>query len=66
MMVASHNRKSMAYVGNVSAFQVHALGPGSGAYLFNYADEPDFSMLELVDTVLQTLDRPALTGTRTP
>ena len=40
MMVASHNRKSMAYVGNVSAFQVHALGPGSGAYLFNYATSP--------------------------
>ena len=28
MMVGGHNRKSMAYVGNVSAFQVHALGPG--------------------------------------
>ena len=67
MMVGSgHNRKSMAYVGNVSAFLVHALRLGSGAHLFNYADKPDFAMKELVDTVVQTLGRPALAGTRIP
>ena len=67
MMVGSgHNRKSMAYVGNVSAFLVHALRLGSGAHLFNYADKPDFAMQELVDTVVQTLGRPALAGIRIP
>ena len=67
MMVGSgRNRKSMAYVGNVSAFLVHALGLGAGAHLFNYADKPDYSMQEFVDTVLQSLGRPALTGTRIP
>ena len=67
MMVGSgHNRKSMAYVGNVSAFLVHALRLGAGAHLFNYADKPDFAMQEMVDTVVQTLGRPALAGTRIP
>ena len=66
MVGSGHNRKSMAYVGNVSAFLVHALGLGAGAHLFNYADQPDFSMQEFVDTVLQTLGRPALNGTRIP
>ena len=56
----------MAYVGNVSAFLVHALSLRAGAHLFNYADKPDFAMQELVDTVVQTLGRPALTGTRIP
>ena len=66
MVGSGHNRKSMAYVGNVSAFLVYALRLGAGAHLFNYADKPDFAMQELVDTVVQTLGRPALTGTRIP
>ena len=66
MVGRGHNRKSMAYVGNVSAFLMHALGLGAGAHLFNYVDKPDFSMRELVDVVLQTLERPPLTGTRIP
>ena len=66
MVGSGHNRKSMAYVGNLSAFLVRALRLGADAHLFNYADKPDFSMQELVDTVLQTLDRPALNGTRIP
>ena len=66
MVGKGHNRKSMAYVGNVSAFLVRALSLRAGAHLFNYADKPDFAMQELVDTVVQTLGRPALTGTRIP
>ena len=66
MVGRGHNRKSMAYVGNVSAFLVHALSLGAGGHLFNYVDKPDYSMRELVDTILQTLGRPALTGPRIP
>ena len=36
---------------------VHALGLGAGAHLFNYADTPDFSMQELVDTRRASGDR---------
>ena len=64
MVGSGHNRKSMAYVGNVSAFLVHTLGLGARAHLFNYVDKRDFSMQDLVDTGLQTLGRPALSGTR--
>ena len=66
MVGRGHNRKSMAYVGNVSAFLVLALSLGAGAHVFNYADKPDYSMRELVDTALQTIGRPALTGPRVP
>ena len=66
MVGSGRNRKSMAYVGNVSAFLVHALGLGAGAHLFNYVDKPDFSMQELVETMLQALERPAVIGARIP
>ena len=45
------NRKSMAYVENVSAFLVHCLNFGPGTHVFNYVDKPDFSMNELVDLI---------------
>ena len=47
-----HDRQSMACVGNVSTFVVQALRLGARAHLFNYADKPDFSMQEFVDTVI--------------
>ena len=47
-----HDGQSMAYVGNVSTFVVHALRLGARPHLFNYADKPDFSMQEFVDTVI--------------
>ncbi|MCY4485048.1 MAG: NAD-dependent epimerase/dehydratase family protein [Spirochaetaceae bacterium] len=58
MVGCGHNRKSMAYVGNLSAFLVHVLGLGPGYHLFNYADKPDYQMGELVDMVVQTVDQP--------
>ena len=66
MVGSGHNRKSMAYVGNLSAFLVHALGLGAGTHLFNYADGPDLSMEELVQTILRTLGRPPVIRTRIP
>ena len=58
MVGSGRNRKSMAYVGNVSAFLVHVLGLGAGTHLFNYVDGPDLSMEELVQTILVALGRP--------
>ena len=66
MVGSGRNRKSMAYVGNVSAFLVHALGFGAGTHLFNYADGPDLSMEELVQTILEALGRPPVIRARIP
>ena len=58
MVGSGRNRKSMAYVDNLSAFLVHVLGQDPGAHLFNYVDKPDLSMRELVDTIREALGRP--------
>jgi nucleoside-diphosphate-sugar epimerase len=51
------NRKSMAYVGNLAEFLVHALGFGPGVHLYNYVDKPDLDMNGLVALANQTLGR---------
>ena len=66
MVGSGRNRKSMAYVGNLSAFLVHALGLGAGSHLFNYVDKPDYSMRELVDTAAEAVDRGPLSRIRIP
>ena len=66
MVGSGQNRKSMAYVGNVSAFLVHVLGLGTGAHLFNYVDKPDLSMQELVEIMLGALGRPPIVRARIP
>jgi GlcNAc-P-P-Und epimerase len=49
------NRKSMAYVGNVADFLVHALGFGPGVHVCNYVDKPDLDMRGLLALVQQAL-----------
>ena len=66
MIGSGRNRKSMAYVGNVSAFLVHVLNLGAGTHLFNYADGPDLSMDELVRTIRFALGRRPVVGARIP
>ena len=66
MVGAGQNRKSMAYVGNLSSFLVYALKMGSGVHLFNYADCPDLTVEELVSTILLTLGRPPIGRQRIP
>lgn len=53
MMIGSgQNKKSMAYVGNVTAFINHRLKEAEEGYqVFNYVDKPDFSMTELVNLI---------------
>lgn len=46
------NRKSMAYVGNITAFIKYKLESGfSGVQIFNYVDKPDFDMNTLVSEI---------------
>ena len=53
MMVGKgQNKKSMAYVGNIVALIKNRLeNIEAGFYIFNYADKPDFSMVELTQTI---------------
>lgn len=57
MVGQGRNRKSMAYVGNISAFLVHCLAFGPGTHIFNYVDGPDLSTEELVTFVQTCLER---------
>ncbi|MCX6922861.1 MAG: NAD(P)-dependent oxidoreductase [Verrucomicrobia bacterium] len=57
MVGSGKNRKSMAYVGNVSRFLVSCLGLPAGIQLLNYADKPDLSVAELVDIANGALGR---------
>jgi len=49
------NRKSIAYVGNVSAFLHHALTLKNGSHLYNYADKPDLNMRDFVTSIREAL-----------
>ena len=52
------NRKSMSYVGNVSAFLASRLESDPGVFIFNYADTPDLTSRQIVDTVADALAIP--------
>jgi nucleoside-diphosphate-sugar epimerase len=54
------NRKSMAFVGNVSAFLNHTLSLPQGYHVYNYIDKPDFSMRDLVALILTRTNRKPL------
>jgi nucleoside-diphosphate-sugar epimerase len=60
------NRKSMCYVGNISAFIGHALGFKPGLEVYNYIDKPDFEMNELVTLVRSTIGKGDGVGLRLP
>jgi nucleoside-diphosphate-sugar epimerase len=57
MIGPGDNRKSMAYVENVSAFLEHCISFGPGTHLYNFIDKPDYTMNSLVATVQQMLGR---------
>lgn len=57
MVGNGENRKSMAYVENVTAFIEHSLSFGPGLHIFNYIDKPDFTMNNLVAKVNRMLGR---------
>jgi nucleoside-diphosphate-sugar epimerase len=51
MVGDGENKKSMAYVGNVSAFLNYSLSFDKGLHILNYIDKPDYSMTKLVDLI---------------
>jgi nucleoside-diphosphate-sugar epimerase len=55
MVGRGRNKKSMAYLGNVSRFLASCLDYPPGTHLLNYADKPDLSMAELVGIARRAL-----------
>ena len=52
MIGKGQNKKSMAYVGNIVALIKNRLEKNEpGCHILNYADKPDFSMVELTQTI---------------
>jgi len=51
------NRKSMAYVLNLSSFLTTLLKSEPGQFVYNYADKPDLCMNELINIFHNTLGR---------
>ena len=52
MIGKGQNKKSMAYVANIVALIKNRLeNIEPGFYIFNYADKPDFSMVELTQKI---------------
>lgn len=66
MIGSGENKKSMAYVENVSAFLAHCLNFGPGAHVFNYVDKPDMSMNELVTTIRRLTGQTGKASLRLP
>lgn len=54
----AQNKKSMSYVLNISNFLCSTINFGPGVHVFNYADTPDLTTQELIDTVCQVLGSP--------
>lgn len=59
MVGTGKNRKSMAYIENISAFLERCLQLDAGVHLFNYVDKPDFDMNRLVTLVRKFTGKPS-------
>ena len=66
MVGHGENRKSMAYVENVSAFIEYSMSFKPGLHIYNYIDKPDFTMNSLVANVNRILGRSEKIGFRLP
>ena len=66
MIGNGENKKSMAYVENLSAFLVKCIESDEKYAVYNYVDTPDFTMNELVSLVRGKLRGKSSVGVRIP
>jgi len=66
MVGRGKNLKSLAYVENVAGFIAYSLSFGKGKHLFNYVDQPDFDMNQLVSIITVALGLNRKTRLRIP
>ena len=57
MIGRGENRKSMAYVGNISRYLAVSTAPRPGVTILNYADKPDLNTAELINIVSSQLGK---------
>lgn len=60
------NKKSMAYVRNISSFMCELLNLGPGRHVYNYADKPDLTVHELVRLAYTALGKQSEPHLRIP
>jgi nucleoside-diphosphate-sugar epimerase len=66
MVGKGENRKSMAYVENITAFIEYSLSFKPGVHVYNFIDKPDFTMNRLVGVVKRILGHDEKIGFRLP
>ncbi len=66
MVGHGQNRKSMAYVENVTAFIEYSMSFKPGVHIYNYIDKPDLTMNSLVANVNRILGRSEKIALRLP
>ncbi len=66
MIGSGKNKKSMAYIENVSSFIESCIIDESDFSLFNYTDQPDMDMNTLVNIIRKTLKGKSTIGLRLP
>lgn len=66
MVGDGENQKSMAYVENVAAFIEFSMNFKPGVYIYNFSDNPDFTMNSLVMHVYNTMGKDKKIGLRLP
>src|SRR5450830_628939 len=66
MIVNGENRKSMAYVENLTAFIEYSMKFLPGVHIYNFIDKPDFTMNALVLNVNKILGKSERIGIRLP
>jgi nucleoside-diphosphate-sugar epimerase len=59
MVGRGRNKKSMAYVHNVSSFLMELVDSPPGIQIFNYADKPDMTVEDLIGTARQAMGIPS-------
>lgn len=57
MVGKGENHKSMGYVGNISSFLASLLNAGPGIKIYNYADKPDLTTQQLINTIHNALGK---------
>lgn len=60
------NRKSIAYVDNLVDFVAARLDAAPGVHVYNYADQPDLAMRELIEKIRALLPAPGREPARVP
>lgn len=57
MVGKGNNKKSLAFINNITAFVVHCLKTHAGLNLFNYVDKPESNMNHIIDTIYKGLNK---------